>query len=131
MSGHSLIINNVDPSKTYFYDCEVDSAFSTNPTTTLDVEVQNGVITRDYGATAYAWTLDSNESNATMLICLNAGGNSNIIAPAKEGKMYIIKNNSSKIITIKTATSTGVTIADGKKATVISNGNDFEKIAEI
>ena len=35
-----------------------------------------------------------NESKATMLICTNAGGATQIIAPATDGKMFVVRNTS-------------------------------------
>jgi len=109
----------------------VDSQYSTNGYKTIDVGVDSGVISKDFLATATAWTLDSNESKATMLVCTNAGGNTNIITPTIEGKMYVIRNNTTKTLTIKTATSTGIAVLATKTVTVMFVGADFIKIGEV
>jgi hypothetical protein len=127
----SLTIANFEQGKTYFYDCAYPSELTTNGELILDVVVENGIITHDYAAAAADWVLDANEGKATMLICTNAGGAARIIAPACDGKMYVIRNTSGQTITIKTASSTGVTVANGKTATVIFTGNNFIKISEV
>lgn len=127
----SLTIANFEQGKTYFYDCAYPPELTTNGELILDVVVENGIITHDYAAAAADWVLDANEGKATMLICTNAGGAARIIAPACDGKMYVIRNTSGQTITIKTASSTGVTVANGKTATVIFTGNNFIKISEV
>ena len=127
----SLTIANFERGKVYFYDCSFAQEVTTQAEIVADVEVDNGVVTHDYGASAADWVLDSNESKATMLVCTNAGGAAKIIAPATEGKMYIVKNNSGQTITIKTASSTGVMVANGKTATVVYYDTDFIKLSEV
>ena len=127
----TLTIANFVPGKTYFYDCAYPQELTTTPEIVADVEVENGMISKDFQAAATAWTLTANEAKASVLTCTNAGGAASIIAPARDGKKYIIKNLSGQNITIKTATSTGVVVANGKKVTVFYNGTDFEKIAEV
>jgi len=131
MNGHSIVIANADPSKTYFYDCDIKEGFSTNAQNIIDVEVDNGVVVRNFNAAATPWTLDFNEAKATMLIATNAGGPTSIVAPATEGKMYVIRNTSGQTITVKTASSTGVTVANSKIATVIFYSTDFIKLSEV
>ena len=125
-----LTIADFQVGKTYFYDCAYAQELSTVPEIVADVEVENGIISKDFQAAAAAWTLTANEAKATMLITTNAGGAAQIIAPAQNGKMYIIKNTSGQTITIKTASSTGAAIVHNLKATVIYNGTDFEIVAE-
>ena len=127
----SITIAGVDLNKTYFYDCSYASELSTTVEIVADVEVDNGIISHDYGAAAVDWTLNSNESLATFLTCTNAGGAVKIITPAKDGKMCIIKNTCGQTITFKTVTSTGIAILNTKRATVIFNGADYEKISEV
>lgn len=130
-SGTSLTIANADSSKTYFYVLDPQPGTSTNGTVDIEFEVDGGVAERNYGAAAADWVLSTNESFATTLVCLNAGGAAKIIAPAMEGKLYVIRNASGQSITIKTASSTGVTVANGKTATVIFYGTDFIKTGEV
>lgn len=130
-SNTSLTIANFVQGKMYFYDCDYPSELSTQAEVVLDVEVDNGIINHDYGASAVDWTLTTNEAKATMLICTNAGGAAKIIAPACDGKMYVIRNTSGQTITIKTASSTGVTVTTGKTATIIYSGTDFVKLSEV
>ena len=70
----SLTVADFDETKTYFYDCEYDTQYSLNPEISLGAEVDNGVISHDFGAAATAWTLTANEALATYLSCTNAGG---------------------------------------------------------
>ena len=86
-----LTIANFVNGKTYFYDCAFAQELSTTPEMVVQVEVENGILSKDYLAGAVAWTLTANEAKATMLITTNAGGAANIVAPAQDGKMYIIK----------------------------------------
>lgn len=130
-NGTTLTIANAEPKKTYFYDCEIAPGYSTSAEKIIDVGTHEGVAVHDYGAAAADWVLSTNEALATMLVCINAGGAAKIIAPAAEGKMYIIRNESGQTITIKTASSTGVTVANGKTATVIFYNTDFIKIGEV
>ena len=58
--------------------------------------MENGIISHDYLAAAVAWTLTANEAKATYLSVTNAGGAANIVAPAQDGKMYIIKNGTTQ-----------------------------------
>ena len=117
--------------RTIFYDCEYDTQYSTNPEIVINAEVDGGVISHDYAAAAVAWTLTANEGKADILFCTNAGGAANIIAPAIDGKRYIIKNTSGQTLTLKTASSTGITILNGKTATCIYTGSDFIKVSEV
>jgi hypothetical protein len=130
-SNTSITIANADLNKTYFYDCDIPTELSTSAEIVLDVEVDNGIISHDYAASAVDWVLTTNESKATMLTTTNAGGAAKIIALPIDGKMYVIKNTSGQTITIKTASSTGVTIATTKTATVIYTGTDYIKISEV
>ena len=116
---------------TYFYDCSISTALTTVASLSADVEVDHGYITHNFGATSTPWTLTANEAKAEYLICTNAGGAAQIVAPALDGKEYIIENNSGRTLTIKTTSTTGVTIATGKIATIRYNGTVFKKIAEV
>jgi len=127
----SLTIANFEQGKTYFYDCSYPAELTTQPEVMLDVVVENGIISHDYAAAAADWVLDANEGKATMLICTNAGGAARIVAPDTDGKIYVVKNDSGQTITIKTASSTGVAIDNGKTATVIYTGADYIKISEV
>jgi hypothetical protein len=126
-----ISLANYDSSKTYFYDVDIDESSTTVGEINAKVEVNNGIVSHDYLAAAAPWILTANEAKATYLSVTNAGGAANIVAPAQDGKMYIIKNGTTQNVTIKTATSAGVVIATNKKATVIYNGADFEKISEV
>lgn len=125
----TLTIANFIAGKTYFYDCSYPPELSTQPELILDAEVNNGTVENDYLTAAVDWVLSSNESKATMLVCKNAGGASKIIAPAD--MMYVVRNISGQTITIKTSTSTGITVATAKTATMIYYGTDYIKISEI
>lgn len=127
----SLTIANFDVTKTYFYDCEYDSRYYLSPEMELNCEVDHGVVSHDYGAAAADWTLTSNESLAEVLTCTNAGAAVKAIIPASDGKQYIIKNSCGYTLTVKTTSSTGITIATGKTATIRYVDSDFIKIGEV
>lgn len=127
----SLTVAGYDPTKPYFYDCEYDGQYSTTALITANVEVDHGVVSHDFAAAAATWTLTANESLAEVLSCTNAGGAANIIIPACDGKQYIVKNASGQTLTIKTPTSTGITVLTGKTTTVRYVGSDFVKIGEV
>lgn len=116
---------------TYFYDCSISTVLTTVAGLSVNAEVNDGVVSHNFGATSTAWTLTTNESLAEYFICTNAGGAANIVAPGIDGKEYIIENNSSQTLTIKTSSTTGVTVATGKVATIRYNGSAFKKVAEV
>jgi hypothetical protein len=127
----AIALSAYDAQKWYFYDCEVDSQYSTTPEIVANCEVDGVVISHDYGAAATAWTLTANESRARYFKLTNAGGAANMIIVPQDGVFLIIDNQSGQTITVKTASSTGVTVTTGKKATVLYNGTDYIKIAEV
>jgi hypothetical protein len=130
-SGTSITLSSVVVGAAYFYDCEPVAGYSTAPFMSLTYTAENGTASHDYAAAAADWVLTSNEAKAKFLSCTNAGGAAKIIAPGVEGKIYFIKNASGQTLTVKTSSSTGITIANGKTATVIYFGTDFIKIGEI
>lgn len=127
----TLVIASFDATANYFYDCEYDSQYSTNPLMEINAEVLGGVLSHDYAAGATTKTLTANESLAEYFILTNAGGAAQLIMQPQSGVTKTIENNSGQTITVKTATSTGVTIATGKIATLKFNGTDFKKISEV
>lgn len=131
-SGTSITITGADYTKSYFYDSDYVDGINTVPVVDIEYPIgedQTGyVATHDYGAAAATWALSGEETKATMLVCTNAGGTASIIGPNTPGKPYIVRNTSGQVITIKTATGTGVAIANGKTAMVVNSGTDYVRI---
>jgi hypothetical protein len=105
------------------------SAKGTGVVTINDADVirEGNVASHDYAAGTTAWTLSATEKLATQLICTNAGGGADIIAPS-ENRTYWIYNNSGQAITIKKTAGTGFAVATGKYAGAYYNGSDYARL---
>ena len=105
----------------------------TNKTLTSPVitspDVIQAIASHDYAAAAADWTLTAAEKKCGIIIVTNANAAVNAIATPTAGKVYIIKNTSGQALTFKAAEQTGVAIASTKKAIVMGNGTDFERIS--
>jgi len=124
----SLTISGYDSTKTYFYDCEYDTQYSTNPGIDLECEVNGGVVSHDYGAAAADWTLTDNESKAKYFSLTNAGGAANMIIVPESGTEKIVNNTSGYTVTVKASGGTGVTVTTGTIAHVLYSGYDYVTI---
>lgn len=120
--GMAITVTGVDAAKVYTYRCIADSRY--NPGCDVVTRVPLSCARHDYGAAATAWTLTTDEANAEVLVCTNAGGAADIIAPAIV-RAYTVVNASGQNITIKKSGGTGVTLGTGKSARVIYNGTDY------
>ena len=80
-------------------------------------------------AAAYAdWTLSGTERLATVLTVTNASQAAKIIAPLKEGKVFIVVNSSGFTITIKVAGGSGTTVTNGNTIVVRCTSTDYTGI---
>lgn len=78
------------------------------------------VASKDWGSTTGTWTLSATEQRAMVLYMKSGSGTgSSIVAPSEEGRVYYVFNNSGYAVTIKKASGTGVSIANGKVAAVM------------
>lgn len=77
------------------------------------------IASKDWGTASGDWTLSATEKVAALIYVYNAGGATNIVAPAETGRVYTVFNNSGQNVTIKKSGGTGITIANGKVASVM------------
>ena len=105
------------------------SAKGTGVVTINDADVlkEGTVSSHDYAAGTTAWTLSATEKLSTQLICTNAGGAVDLIAPS-ENRIYWIYNNSGQNVTIKKTAGTGFAVATGKYAGAYYNGSDYARL---
>lgn len=91
------------------------------------------VASKDWGNTSGTWTLSATEKQARLLYVKSANGAINIVAPSEEGRVYTVFNNSGQTCTIKKSAGTGISVSNGKVATVMyfsSNATtDYMRIA--
>lgn len=77
------------------------------------------IASKDWGAATGAWTLSATEKRAAILYLYNTSGTgSTIVAPSESGRVYTVFNNSGYAVTIKKSGGTGISIANGKVASV-------------
>lgn len=84
--------------------------------------------------TAGNWTLTttgsgtSNEARMAMLVVTGTPGTTRSIVAPGHSKMYLLSNQSNASITVKSASTTGVTVAAGQNTIVAWNNVDFVEI---
>lgn len=83
----------------------------------------------DYSGGHSDWSLSASEMQNFRVSVSNADAAVNAIATATNGKMYLIYNDSGYTLTFKASGQTGVSIVNGGRALVISNGTDFVRFA--
>lgn len=127
-SGTTITITGVDLAKVYTYRCLVDSRY--NPGCEVVSKVPLSCVRHDYAAAATAWTLTTDEANARVLYCTNAGGAADIVAPAAVGRKYVLINASGQDLTLKKSGGTGVALGTGKIAHIGYNGTDYAFIVD-
>jgi hypothetical protein len=123
--GNNLVIGSFQAGKTYHYSCLTDTSTSTVPNLVADVGQNFGTANRNFGGLTTAWTLTDNENKASSLVTTNAGGAVNIIAEGVQGKEFIVRNQSGHNNILKTASSTGATVANNTVRRAIYLGTDF------
>jgi hypothetical protein len=77
------------------------------------------IASKDWGTASGEWTLSATEQRAALIYVRNAGGATSIVAPSETGRVYTVFNNSGQNVTIKKSGGVGITIANGKVATVM------------
>lgn len=78
------------------------------------------VASKDWGSATGTWTLSTTEQRAKVLYMKSCGGTgSSIVAPSEEGRIYTVFNHCGYTVTIKKSGGTGVSIANGKVASVM------------
>lgn len=95
----------------------------TSPNTT------EATASHDYAGAAVDWTLSAAELKCGILVATNAIAAVNAIFTPTAGKVYVVKNTSGQALTVKAAGQTGVVIASTKKAIVMGNGTDIERVS--
>ena len=84
-----------------------------------------------HDVTSGNWTLTttgsgvSNEARMAMLIVTGTPGTARTITAPAHSKMYAVSNQSNASITVKSASTSGATIATGKTAIIAWTGSDF------
>jgi hypothetical protein len=84
--------------------------------------------------TAGDWTLTttgsgtSNEARMAMLVVTGTPGTTRTITAPGHSKMYLVSNQSNAAVTVKSASTTGVTVAAGQNTIVAWNNVDFVEI---
>lgn len=96
----------------------------TNPCSTFDIGAH------DYGNTADAWTLTQPEALKMVHKPTNASGPVNAIVPSSP-VLYVFINATGQALTVKTSAGTGVEIANGKTAIVMSDGVNVIALAAV
>jgi hypothetical protein len=87
-----------------------------------------------HDVTAANWTLTttgsgtSNEARMAMLVVTGTPGTTRSIIAPGHSKMYLLSNQSNASITVKSASTTGVTVAAGQNTIVAWNNIDFVEI---
>ena len=122
-----ITYTGADSKATYEYVCLIDPAYSTIPAITYsypELTTQDWAIaSHDYGGAAADWVLTDEEAKCGILVCTNAGGAANIIAPNIPGRVYFVKNTSGQNIVFKsTGDESGTTILTGNSVIVFNNG---------
>ena len=106
----------------------------TNKTLTAPVvntpNITFGVSAHNYGGTDTDWTLSAGEQGSLILTTTNTATDADIIAPATEGKVYVVVNSTGGNITIKAAGQSGITVATTKTAIVWCNGTDYVRMTD-
>lgn len=82
----------------------------------------------DYSGASADWTLDADELKASILKPTNANAPVNAIVADGTNKIYTVVNKTGQNLTVKTAGGTGITIANGKVAQVMSDGTNVIRI---
>lgn len=126
--GAAITITGVDLTKVYTYRCLINSNY--NPGCEVVTKVPLACARHDYGAAATTWTLTTDEANARVLYCTNAGGAADIVAPAAIGREYVLINGSGQDLTLKKSGGTGVALGTGKIAHIGYNGSDYAFIVD-
>lgn len=108
-----------------------ETTFSvTNPTRDNTITFPDGTgtvalhnfINHDYSASA-AWTLNTNESQASVLRGYGTSATTTITATPSIGQVYIVVNDTTNTLTIKIANGTGTTIAAGSSTICYAGTN--------
>ena len=88
----------------------------TSPAITLNASAHN------YGGAAVEWTLSAAELKQMIIGATNANGAVNAVIGNTANIVYIVNNGTGFGMTVKTAAGTGITVANGKVAMVMSDG---------
>lgn len=99
----------------------INTPVVTNPATTVTLSAH------DYGASQTAWTLSAAELLLPVHKPTNASGAVDAIV-ATTIRPYIFINATGQALTVKTAAGTGITIANTKAATVMSDGTNVIRL---
>jgi hypothetical protein len=94
----------------------INTPVISDPDTTL------GVASHDYAGAAVAWTLSAAELKKGIIRATNANGAVNAIVANTANKLYWVINGTGHALTVKTAAGTGIVVANGKSAMVMSDG---------
>ncbi len=86
------------------------------------------VSTHDFESASVAWTLSATEKESRFLYVSAAADGAVIIGPSETGRIYTLYNNSGQAITLKKSGGTGISIANGKVATLIYATNDYVRV---
>jgi len=105
----------------------INSPTIATPTITSP-DVTLGVATHGYDSGTDAWELDSTELKAAILKASDAGGDVNAIIADTAYKPYLVINETGYELTVKTASGTGITVADDKAAMVMSDGTNVIRL---
>lgn len=93
----------------------------------------SGMVSHDYGAAAADWELTTAEAYGSYFVVTNASGAVNMIFPVASvvpGKIFVVKNTSGQVLTVKVTALTGGTIASTKNAVYTFNATDCVEIIE-
>lgn len=87
-----------------------------------------GVTSKDWGAGSVEWTLSATEKQTHFLYLSNAAAGAVIVGPSEIGRSFTLYNKSGQAITIKKSGGVGISIANGKVATVVYATNDYVRM---
>lgn len=83
----------------------------------------------DYGAAHADWTLLPGDTQASYITVTDASQAANAVWPAAfNGHVYVVYNNSGFNITFKVTGQTGITVANGKRAILVCDGTDIQRV---
>lgn len=100
----------------------VNAPVVSDPDTTL------GAVSHDYAGAAADWTLSAAELKKGIIKATNANGAVNAIVADAANKPYLVINGAGHNLTVKTAAGTGIAVATGKAAYVMSDGTSVIRL---
>ncbi len=82
----------------------------------------------DFASTMTTWTLSTTEQKCFYLTGISASGTVNVIGPNTSGKIYAMYNWSGAPMVFRTSATSGVVIANAKRAMLIHNGTEYIRL---